>query len=417
MRLNFGPNVIDYTLPDHNVLGIIEPARPQVRPFDILVKESLLNPIGKERLRTILHRNRPGEVVIIVSDRTRSIVHYAEILGLLVGELVDSGVDEQNIECLVALGTHRPHTIEENRDIYGDMERSIRFTFHDCHKELVSIGTTSTDLNVCVNKRAYQADFVIATGKIDFHYMAGFSGGRKAVLPGIAGYDTIQGNHCKLKREGVVQGALAGNVIAREMQEAAEMFGLDYLVNVVETADNETCNVVSGDPVHAFDQGISRFREQRCMRVQRIADCAVVSAGGCRGDRTFYVGHKVLNNVIPIVKPGGTIILVAQCALGVGNDAFLQLLSQRTVDDLLCAPEHTITIGGQRAYQTARILQDYKIIVVSDLDDEVLSNMKFSVVSNIAAAFEQVKEHNGDDFTCYVVPDGHTVMGINNGTC
>lgn len=415
MHFKFGTADIECSIPDHNVLGVIEPHRVQIRPYVELMKESLLDPIGKPRLRTMLRKDRPGDVVIIVSDRTRRIAHYAEILDLLIGELVDAGVDERNIEFLVALGTHRRHTDEENRHLYGDLLDAVKFSFHDCHKDLVNIGTTSTGLDVLVNERAYNAEFVIATGKIDFHYMAGYSGGRKAVLPGIAGYDTIRGNHCKLRRDGVVQGTIEGNVIAREMHEAAQLFGLDYLVNIVETPGNETCGIFCGDPFGAFEQGLATFKKQRFVTVPQRADCAFVSGGGDPGDRTFYVGHKVINNVIPVVKPGGVVVLIAQCAQGVGNDAFLRFLSDRTVDDLLCAPEHMITIGGHRAYQTARLLRDYTIIVVSDIKEKVLSSMKFNVVSNISAALDQVKDRAGNDFTCYVVPDGHTVMPVMNG--
>ncbi|MBN2620687.1 nickel-dependent lactate racemase [candidate division WOR-3 bacterium] len=412
MRFKFGTAVSECTIPDQNVLGIIEPHPVQVRPLEEMMKQSLLEPIGKPRLRTMVRNDRPGDVVIIVSDRTRHIAHYAKILELLISELVDAGVDERAIECMVALGTHRRHTDEENRRLYGGLVDTVRISFHDCHKDLVSIGTTSTGLAVFVNKRAYNAEFVIATGKINFHYMAGYSGGRKAVLPGIAGYDTIRGNHCKLRRDGVAQGVVEGNIIAQEMDEAAHFFGLDYLVNMVENPSNETCGIFCGDPFNAFMQGCGSFKKQRFVTVPERADCAVVSSGGDPGDQNFYAGHKAINNVIPVVKPGGVIVLVAQCAQGVGNDAFQELLSDRTIDDLLCTPEHMITIGGHRAYQTARLLRDYTIIVVSDLKENLLSNMKFNVVSNISAAMQQVKDRIGDDFTCYVVPDGHTVMPV-----
>jgi nickel-dependent lactate racemase len=416
MRFKFGTTAIECSIPDHNVLGIIEPRRVEVYPFEEMMKQSLHDPIGKPRLKTMLRKNRPGDVVIIVSDRTRQIAHYAKILEFLVSEFVDAGVDERAIECLVALGTHRRHTDEENRQLYGDLPDKIKFSFHDCHKDLVDIGMTSTHLEVLVNKRAHEAEFVVATGKIDFHYMAGYSGGRKAVLPGIAGYDTIRGNHCKLRREGIAQGAIEGNIIAQEMHEAAHLFGLDYLVNMVETPDNETCGIFCGDPVNAFMRGLASFRKQRFVTVPERADCAFISGGGDPGDRNFYVGHKVINNVIPVVKPGGVIVLVMQCAQGVGNDAFCELLSDRTVDDLLRTPEHMIAIGGHRAYQTARLLRDYTIIVVSDLKEKVLSNMKFNVVSDISAALQQVKTRIGNDFTCYVVPDGHAVMPVMNGS-
>jgi nickel-dependent lactate racemase len=364
----------------------------------------------------MIRNNKPGDVVILVSDRTRSIAHYGLILELLITELVDAGIDEENIECLVAVGTHRAHTVEENDKIYGACTRSIRFSCHDCHHDLVSIGKTSTDLEVLVSKRARSADFIIATGKINFHYMAGFSGGRKAVLPGIAGYETIRGNHCKLRREGVRQGAIEGNIIAREMREAAELFGLDYMMNMVETAENETSTVVCGDPVQAFKHGITMFKKQRVVEVARPADCVIVAAGDCRGDRTFYFSHKVLNTALPIVKPGGTIVCVAPCGQGLGNDAFTRLLSENTVDELLCTPEDAIAIGGHRAFQTARILHDYHVIVVTEKHMDKLSTMHFDTVSSIAAALERVQQHEGDDFTCYVIPDGHTVMPVMNGT-
>ena len=121
-------------------------------------------------------------------------------------EIVDAGIDEKNIEFVVALGTHRKHTPQENKLLYEALFSDFRFSFHDCHNNLISIGRTSTGLEVQVNKRVRNADFVIATGKINFHYMAGFSGGRKAILPGISSYETIKSNHCKLRRDGVTLG-------------------------------------------------------------------------------------------------------------------------------------------------------------------------------------------------------------------
>lgn len=416
MRLKFGITDIECTLPDKNVLGIIEPRRPSIRPYDELLKQSLLDPIGKPRLKTMLRKNRPGDVVIIVSDKTRQIAHYREVLDLLIGEIVDSGVDERAIECIIALGTHRRHTEEENQRVYGDLLEKVKFSFHDCHKDLVRIGAVSTGLEVFVNKRAHDADFVIATGKIDFHYMAGFSGGRKAVLPGIAGYDTVRANHCKLKRDGVALGSVQGNIIAQEMHEAALLFGLDYLMNVVETPDHETCGILCGDSVQAFEHGVSVFREHRVIPVSGPADCAIVSSGGDPGDRYFYGGHKALDNVVPVVKSGGRIILVAQCGKGMGNEEFHSLLSEHTVDDLLCASEEGITIGGHRAYHTARLLHGYTIIVISDLDQKEILNIHFKAAPDLAAAIEQVKNHSGDNFTCYVVPNGHTVLPVIHST-
>jgi nickel-dependent lactate racemase len=415
MQLKYGNSSVDIDLQGKNVLDVLQLEPSECRPWQDLVKESITHPCGTSRLSERLHRNKPGDVVILVSDRTRSIAHYSDILKFLAAEIVDAGVDEKNIEFVVALGTHRKHTADEQNALFGNLVSDFRFSYHDCHSNCVSLGTTSTGLDVQVNKRVRDADFVIATGKINFHYMAGFSGGRKAVLPGICSYATIRNNHCKLKRAGVAFGMLDKNIIAQEMDEAAQLFGLDYILNVVETADNKTAKIFCGMPACAFADGVEYFKTQRSVAVTEKADCAIVSAGGYPYDKTLYLSHKALNSIAGTVKKRGVVVLVAQCCEGVGNEAFMKNMRENSCDTLLACSEDRIEIGGHRAFVTAQFLKDYKVCVLSDLEPDILEQMNFTPVRSVDECMKRMQREHGEQFTAYVVPSGTTILPVMNG--
>jgi nickel-dependent lactate racemase len=417
MEFSFGEKTVYYNVSKHNMLGVLECSRHHVKPLKEILERSILSPIGKPRLNELLQKNKPRDLIIIVSDITRSIADYDKILSFLVAEIIDAGVDEKNIEFMVALGTHRKHTAEENKFLFGDLVSNFKFSFHDCHNDLIAIGKTSTGLDVQVNRRVRAADFVIATGRINFHYLAGFSGGRKSILPGIASYETIRNNHCKLKREGVSLGKIESNIIAQEMDEAAQLFGVDYLVNVIETSDKRVANAFCGDTVNAHEKGIEHFKAEHMSKIKRQADCVIVSAGGYPKDRTFFNGHKVLNNAVSAVRKGGSVILLAECIDGVGNPEFERYMLDNNLEELLRYPEAKIEVGGHRAFQTSRLLQDYKVYVISELDSALLSQMNFTPVKDIDGALSQVKKDHGQDLKIYIVPDGQSVLATVNGRC
>jgi nickel-dependent lactate racemase len=416
MELGFGQKTIMYDFSEDNILGSLVHTDQKVRPLKEILENSILNPLGKPRLSHLLRKNKPGDIVIIVSDQTRAIADYDRILSFLIGELIDGGVDENNVEFMVALGTHRKHTPEEQKELYKDLITDFKFSFHDCRNDLVSIGKTSTGLDVQVNKRVRAADFVIATGRINFHYMAGFSGGRKSILPGIASYETIRNNHCKLKRDGVSLGRVKDNIIAQEMDEAAQLFGIDYLFNVIESSDKRIIDAFCGDALHAHRCGIDRYVSSHVLKIQEPADCVIVSAGGHPKDRTFYSGHKVLNHAVGALRKGGSMILVIECSGGVGNKEFERYMTVNDIEALLHYPETEIEIGGHRAFQTARLLNDHKIYVVSNLDPALLVQMNFIPAPDIESAMAQVRKDHGPDPKIYFIPEGRSVLAAADWT-
>ena len=414
MLLKYGKENIELEISRENLLGSLESKEIASQPLDQLLKQSTLDPIGRPRLSHLLRKNKPQDLVIVVSDKTRAIANYAKILEFLVTEIIDAGIDEKNIEFVIALGTHAPHTVEENNSLYGDLPKTFHFAFHDCHQNLVSLGKTSTGLEVQVNKRVWDADFVIITGRIDFHYLAGFSGGRKSVMPGIASYATIRDNHCKLRRNGVALARIENNPIAQEMDEACRLLGVQYLLNVVETPNKKTNQVFCGHPEFAFRQGVEYFTALRTMKIPKVADCTIVSAGGYPKDRDFFNSQKSLNFALNTLKPHGSIILIAQCAEGFGNENFLRYLSETSIDELLNYREQKIEVGGHRAFVTAEILKEHKVYVLSDLEPSILSRMSFTPVSNGNDAHKLVVQEHGADFRAYVMPEGKAVLPVMN---
>ena len=414
MDLRYGKGSITISTPP-GFLGVLLPSTKTVSPVDVLLRESFSNPIGQLGLKQTIRKNKPGDVIIIVSDMTRKIANYEKILGFLASELVDAGIDEKNIEFIVALGTHRRHTSEENKHVYGKLLDDFRFTQHDCHGDIVSIGRTSTGIDVRVNRRAREADFVVATGRVDFHYMAGYSGGRKAVLPGIAAYETIRNNHKKLVRRGVWIGQTNGNIIAQEMAEAADLLGIDCTLNVVETPEGDTARIFTGHHVRVFQEAADYLSSMRKIRIEEPADCVIVSAGGYPNDKDFYHTHKSINLAISALKEKGSIILIGQCEEGFGNDKFMQLMLENKIDALLSYPEDKIEVGGHRAFLTAKILQDHNVYALTDLDSDMLQRIHFKPIRDIDQGIAAIKKEHGTILKTFIVPNGKAILPLLNG--
>jgi len=415
MDLKYGHGSVSFE-PPPGLIGVVEPKITAARPVETLLKESFSKPIGLGPLSKMLRANKPRDIVIIVSDITRKIANYEDILKFLVAEIVDAGIDEKNISFIVALGTHRRHRAEENALLYGRLCDDFAFLEHDCREDAVVIGRTSTGLEVGVNRRVAEADFVITTGRIAFHYLAGFSGGRKSILPGVASYETIRNNHKKLVRNGVFVGRIEKNIIAREMAEAAGLLGVDYILNVVENPNRETEMVFCGHQAHAFNEAVGYYIGQRKTAIDEPADCVIVSAGGYPGDKDFYHTHKAMNLAMLVLKDNGSIILVGQCAEGFGNDKFLRLMRENSIDGLVKFPEDKIEVGGHRAFLTAKILKRHRVYTWTDLNGKELEEIGFTPISSIQQGIDAVKKEQHNGFKALVVTDGQAVLPSLSGS-
>lgn len=412
LKLPYGENWITFSLPAKNLLGVLVPPKIEAEgDVGAAVARALREPIGLPPLAELIAQRRPDSILVLLSDQTRIVPRYSIMLRVLLDECLRSGVAQARIRLLIASGTHRSPTCEERDAIYGrDLVDKFHLFSHDCDQDSISLGTLSSGHPLELNRLLLTHDLIIATGKITPHYLAGYSGGRKAVLPGCASRQTIARNHAMVVRGKSGPGVLAGNPIHQEMDEAAERAGLGFILNLVPTPQEEVAGVFAGDFRKAFAEGTACCRRAWAAAFRRPAHCVVAVAGGHPVDVNLYQLQRVLNHVAPAARPGGSIVLVGRCPEGVGQEVFGQWMERYSLSEILSMPESGIASEAHRAYASARVMNQCEVIVVSDMDPQRLGRMKFRGYRSLDEAMDYIREKHGPDFECYVVPQGYATM-------
>ena len=319
----FGNKTVEMALPAAQIIHEIE-GRPSAVVADApqAVREALRNPIGTPPLRELV---KPGETVAIVaSDVTRAWVRADIFLPILLDELNAAGIPDRDIFIMVALGAHRPHTDAENQAVYGaEVCRRVRIFQHDAKDKagLVFCGVTTRGVETWINKKVKEADRIIITGGIVYHLMAGFGGGRKAIMPGVSGYETIQANHrfCLNAEVGgginphCVSGRTEGNDMHEDQMEITAFLDPDLLLNVVLAPDGNFAGFFAGHWRKAWEAGCRMVERIYGIPISAQADLVVSSAGGFPKDINLYQGSKALVNAYLATKPGGAAICFMEC--------------------------------------------------------------------------------------------------------
>lgn len=283
--------------------------------------EAIRNPIGTKPLSELVQAGE--KVAVIVSDITR-MVGTAEFLPVIVNELNAAGIADENITVIIATGTHRAHTPEEDIVVCGEeMVRRVKIHQHDCRNdaELVDMGVTSRGTPILIDKYAADADKVIITGSVSLHPMAGFGGGRKAVMPGISGYKTIMHNHAMALADKVGDGCnlacetsvLENNPLHEDMTEVCAKLNPVFLLNTVFTPDGKLHEVVAGHWYQAWEKGCQDLLQMAGIPIKQQADVVFASAGGFPKDMNLYQSCKTHMNAVFAVKKGGILILTLDC--------------------------------------------------------------------------------------------------------
>lgn len=313
-------------IPLENFMGMYETGNPPSMKADEIEK-AVICPIGKgECLRDIVTRKQAETASIIISDATRG-VPTNKTAPYIVRELTRAGVKKENIVFVVALGVHRDATKSEMKEFLGPLTGDIAIENHDAFDEnkLVYLGMTSRNTPVKVNKRVYESDVVITIGKVELHDMAGFSGGRKSILPGIASEVTIVTNHRPemMVHPGSHAGNLEGNPIHEDMLEAAKMCGVDYSVNIVLNQESELAGIFSGG-LQESHEAAAVFLKSFCMvRLLAKPDIYVV----CPGQPLsidMYQGVKPLITLHTLVDENTSVILYGDFREGINAPDFIE---------------------------------------------------------------------------------------------
>lgn len=417
MDLKYGDITFTLELPRERLIGIIRPAAVTA---DAAPESIILTALDRcaDRVRSF----RPGErVVIVTSDITR--YTGSEVyLPLLVERLTAVGIRERDIEILVALGIHRKQTEHEHRKIAGPLFGRIRIVDHDCDDpgELLSVGRTSGGVEVEINRRVKEADRVILTGTIGFHYFAGFGGGRKSILPGVAGRKSCMASHFAVLNPGegsgknplATTGNLAGNPVHAAMDEACALVEPDFILNTVLAPDKRIIAAFAGHWRDAHAEGCHAYAERFSFPLREKADLIVVSCGGFPKDINVIQSHKSMEYGCQALKDGGVMVLLAQCRDGYGNATFFDWFRFRELDAFEARLRSHYEINGQTAYSLLQKAQRFRIILVSELPPEEVATMGMIPAKSLDNAMARAAELLPPDYTAYVIPEGGAVLPV-----
>lgn len=371
----FGDDEVFFNLPKERVINIVEGKSVlSVSDVEAAVKEALHHPIGTPPLRDVV---QPGDkVVIIASDMTRQWVRHDLFLPTLLNELNAAGIPDAHISLVVALGAHRYHTAEENILNFGQqvVDRvSIIQSYAPESDEFVYIGKTPHGTEVFINKHVVKADKVIITGGIVHHLMAGFGGGRKAIIPGVAGYTTIQENHRLCLHKEIGQGAsqecaageLEGNPMHEDMVEIAKLLNPAFLLNAVITPSGQFARFVAGHWYEAWLEGCNTAQSIFGVPVHGKTDLVIASAGGFPKDINLYQGAKAVGNASRAVKPNGVVILLLECRDIMEPPDFSEWFNFESLYEREMALRKAFTVPGFIALKLGSMAKEIPHILVS----------------------------------------------------
>lgn len=374
-----------------------------------LVEAAMAQPFGSAKLSELAVGKKT--CTLIISDHTRP-VPSRDILPLMLKEL-RQGNPGIEITLLVATGCHRETTGEELAKKLGDVAKTERIVVHDAFDAdaNVQIGVLPSGAPLVIDRLAVETDLLVAEGFIEPHFFAGFSGGRKSVLPGVCDKVTVYGNHCGafIAHEKARTGILEGNPIHRDMEAAAEMAKLQYIVNVVIDEEKQTVAAFAGDFRKAHAAGAA-FLRQYCQVPPIYGDIVVTTNGGAPLDQNLYQCVKGLTAAEATVNPGGTIILCAEMADGIGGEQFyLDMKNCETPNalfDAFCNTPQAETVADQWQTQIlCRVLKEHRVIFVTRPQmQKVIEEMKMEYAADLETALQMAGEG-----TLTVIPDGVSV--------
>ncbi len=410
-QIRKGNEILELRIPDTmKVQTLLPKDMPEGGDEEQTVRDALKAPVGSPRLKDIV---RPGEkIAVIASDITRPCPTW-KIMPALLDELYEAGIAEEDITLIFARGSHRNQTDEEKRHLAGEKAwREIACVDSD-DRDTVHFGTTSRGTPVDIDRKAAEADRRICIGNVEYHYFAGYSGGAKALMPGVSTREAIQTNHRFMIEEDACAGKLEGNPIREDIEEAGNMVGIDFIVNVVLNTKKEIVCAVSGDVREAHRAACAYLdRFYRCP-IEEKADIVVVSQGGAPKDLNLYQTQKALDNAKHAVKDGGTVILAGSCAEGFGESHFAEWMETIKDPDTMIRKIHEqFILGAHKAAAIAMIARRARIILVSDMDPETVGKTILEPCRDINEALRSAVRQYGEDAGLILMPYGGSTLPI-----
>ncbi|WP_243370395.1 nickel-dependent lactate racemase [Geotalea sp. SG265] len=416
MLLRYGDTTFSLQIPSDRLLGELRTVSPASDPPSQIIDRAIAD------CEPFFSSFKPGEKVVIVASDITRYTGSELYLPPLVARLNESGIPDRDINIVVALGIHRRQTEQEHKKIVGSLYGRIAVTDHDCDDpgKLAYLGNTSTGIGVEINRTVAEADRVILTGTIGFHYFAGFGGGRKSILPGVASRKACMASHFAVlnpepgsgKNSRAATGILDGNPVHQAMTEACALVEPDFIFNTVLTPDKRIIAAFAGDWREMHREGCRFYADHFSCTIKEQADLVVVSCGGFPKDINFIQAHKSMEYGSRALKDGGVMILLARCSDGYGHDTFHRWFRFKD----LASFEHELRahyeINGQTAYSTLQKAQRFRVMLVSDLPPEEVAQMGMMPACTLDEAMEKAANILPQDYKAYVIPEGGNVLPV-----
>jgi len=431
IELNHARDREPVEIPDRNLIAVLKPN--DCCPF---------HDTGAALLRTAedcaAFLGDSQRVLVLVNDYTRPTPN-APVLAAL-----DSALHERDVKYLVCLGTHRPPTETEFQAIFGADFRQSPILYHDSRNKakLFFLGKTSFGTDVWLNKELLWADKVITINSIEPHYFAGYTGGRKGFLPGVAGYDTITQNHNMVTREGSATLSLKGNPVHEDMTEAAKMLPRPvFSIQLVQDRNHNLLSIRYGDLFKSFDEAAADAHKVFAIPVKAKADI-VLSVLGPPSNINFYQAQRAVEFARPALNNPSIHITVSACFDGIGNDSFIQVFrgcsspadilqsaicnlqsdiapsrSGSSPSELLAPhsshlPPPSSVLGWHKSARLAQIMQTADLYTVMGIDDAVVKSVFMHPFRTAQAALDAAFTKLGRDARVYVIPDAGSVVPV-----
>ena len=381
-----------------------------------IVRAAMDSPIGSPKLRELAAGKK--NAVLIISDHTRP-VPSKDIVPFMLEELRVGNPDIE-ITMLVATGCHRGTTPEELVHKLGeDIVSREHIVVHDCDSSpLTDLGPLPSGARLVVNSLVAQAELVVSEGFIEPHFFAGYSGGRKSILPGVCSRVTVLGNHCAafIDDPKARMGVIDGNPINRDMERAARMAKLAYIVNVVVNEAHEVVAAFAGDAVEAHHAGCAYLARYCEVGQKQKADIVITSNGGAPLDQNAYQAVKGLTTAADAAADGAALIICAECADGIGGDSFYKALSEcagptELLEEIRRVPMDE-TVPDQWQYQIlARILEKHHVYFVARKEmEEAVNAMKMEYAPTLEEAYARARALKGASSSVAVIPNGVSLI-------
>ncbi len=415
INLGYGRAAVPFSYDETRWQVLAPAASNETELSDAEIGAALDAPLGSLPLEEIV--NAGESALIVVSDATRA-TGSERIVNLLARRLIASGVAPFDISIIFATGIHRAVTpAEQNKLLTPFITQRLRVINHNAldPAQHINLGQTERGTPIELNRALLETDHVILTGAVGWHYFAGFTGGRKSVCPGLASARTIAATHALAmdfttggRRAGVGTGLLADNAVSEECEAIAALVKPSFLVNTHTNTQGRVTGVYAGDWRAAHTRACADYAAAHSLKITEKRPFVIVSCGGNPHDINLIQAHKALDTAAHACAEGGTIILLAECAEGLGRADFLKWFDAVDAREMAETLRENYEVNGQTAWALLTKTERFPVILVSSLPDDEVRRMQMIPADNLEEALAQT----GPSAKGYVLPRGAAILPV-----